>query len=107
MSPEEILKGLRSARQHLPKAWRWRKGTIIRNPEIGHAYDVLDHLMRQMLPPLNQKEYELVRANRMIAAIKSYKQRVGTDLTCSKLKVDEAREPLWCSTANTRVGKED
>lgn len=107
MSPEEILRGLRFARQHLPKAWVWKKGTVIRQLEVEQAYGVLSHLMRQVLPPLNQEEYELVRASRMIAAIKSYKQRVGTDLTCSKLKVDEAREPLWCSTANTRVGKED
>ena len=107
MSPEEILKGLRFARQHLPKAWRWSKGTVIRQPDVEQAHDVLSHLMRQMLPPLMQEEYELVRANRMIAAIKSYKQRTGLDLTCSKLKVDEAREPVWCSTANTRIGKED
>jgi len=107
VSPEEILEGLRFARQHLPKAWRWSKGTVIRQPDVDQAHTVLSHLMRQVLPPLNKEEYELVRANRMIAAIKSYKQRTKTDLTCAKLKVDEAREPLWCSTANTRVGKED
>lgn len=104
MTPQEIVRGLRFARMHLPRAFRWENGTVIRKPEVDQAQAVLDHLLRQAMPPLEQAEYELVRDGHYIQAIRSYKNRIRCGLLEAKTKIDEAREALWCSVQSVRNG---
>jgi hypothetical protein len=100
MNAEEYLQGLMEAYGHLGSA-DMRRHQLMRRGRAAVAQAICD-----VLPPLSAHEWELVREYRMIAAIREYKNRnKRRRLGLLMCKIDEAREPRWCSVASVHGEK--